>query len=177
MTSEVLADFRNQGGFDLLGRTKDQIRSLQQVNDAKAACQALRLDGLVLVGGCGTNTDAAQLAETFAASGCDTKVIGVPVTIDGDLKNQFVETDVGFDTTCKVYSQLISNICTDALSAEKVLWRGSYLQSTCFVWVILSLRAVFSFRWQNFTLGDPKKIQCKGYKGVFGEKRANLTIY
>jgi pyrophosphate--fructose-6-phosphate 1-phosphotransferase len=119
MTSEVLADFRNQGGFDLLGRTKDQIRSLQQVNDAKAACQALRLDGLVLVGGCGTNTDAAQLAETFAASGCDTKVIGVPVTIDGDLKNQFVETDVGFDTTCKVYSQLISNICTDALSAEK----------------------------------------------------------
>jgi pyrophosphate--fructose-6-phosphate 1-phosphotransferase len=107
------------GGFDLLGRTKDQISSLQQVNDAKAACRALKLDGLVLVGGCGTNTDAAQLAETFAASGCDTKVIGVPVTIDGDLKNQFVETDVGFDTTCKVYSQLISNICTDALSAEK----------------------------------------------------------
>ncbi|CAK9256636.1 unnamed protein product [Sphagnum jensenii] len=119
LTSEVLADFRNQGGFDLLGRTKDQISSLQQVNDAKAACRALKLDGLVLVGGCGTNTDAAQLAETFAASGCDTKVIGVPVTIDGDLKNQFVETDVGFDTTCKVYSQLISNICTDALSAEK----------------------------------------------------------
>ncbi|KAH8946831.1 hypothetical protein BDL97_11G008000 [Sphagnum fallax] len=119
ITSEILINYRNQGGFDLLGRTKDQIRSLQQVNDAKIACQTLKLDGLVLVGGCSTNTDAAQLAETFVASGCATKVIGVPVAIDGDLKNQFVETDVGFDSTCKVYSQLISNICTDALSAEK----------------------------------------------------------
>jgi pyrophosphate--fructose-6-phosphate 1-phosphotransferase len=119
ITEELLASYRNQGGYDLLGRTKDQIRSLQQVNDAKVACEALKLDALVIIGGCGSNTDAAQLAETFAASLSHTKVIGVPVTIDGDLKNQFVETDVGFDTTCKVYSQLISNICSDALSAEK----------------------------------------------------------
>jgi pyrophosphate--fructose-6-phosphate 1-phosphotransferase len=119
ITDEMLVDYRNQGGYDLLGRTKDQIKSSQQVQDAKTACEALHLDALVLVGGCGTNTDAAQLAESFTESGCTTKVIGVPVTIDGDLKNQFVETDVGFDTTCKVYSQLISNICTDALSAEK----------------------------------------------------------
>lgn len=121
ITAALLAPYRNQGGYDLLCRTKDQIRSVQQVEAAKVACAALRLDGLVLVGGCGTNTDAAQLAETFAApdSGCGTKVVGVPVGIDGDLKNQFVEADVGFDTACKVYSQLISNICTDALSAEK----------------------------------------------------------
>ncbi|KAI5063277.1 hypothetical protein GOP47_0021824 [Adiantum capillus-veneris] len=119
ITEAELAPYRNQGGYDLLGRTKDQIRSVQQVNDARAACETLKLDGLVLVGGCTSNADAAQLAETFAASGCQTKVIGVPVTLNGDLKNQFVETDVGFDTVCKVNSQLISNICTDALSAEK----------------------------------------------------------
>lgn len=119
ITDAELAPYRNQGGYDMLGRTKDQIRSVQQVNDARAACEALKLDGLVLVGGCTTNADAAQLAETFAATGCHTKVIGVPVTLNGDLKNQFVETDVGFDTVCKVNSQLISNICTDALSAEK----------------------------------------------------------
>ncbi|MCO5567775.1 hypothetical protein L7F22_021470 [Adiantum nelumboides] len=119
ITEAKLAPYRNQGGYDLLGRTIDQIRSVQQVNDARAACEALKLDGLVLVGGCASNADAAQLAETFDATGCKTKVIGVPVTLNGDLKNQFVETDVGFDTVCKVNSQLISNICTDALSAEK----------------------------------------------------------
>eukprot|EP00249_Psilotum_nudum_P007540 c20642_g1_i1 orf=334-2157(-) len=119
ITEDLISSYRNQGGYDLLGRTKDQIRSVQQVNDAKAACEAFKLDGLVLVGGCTSNTDAAQLAETFAATGCHTKVVGVPVTLNGDLKNQFVETDVGFDTICKVNSQLISNICTDALSAEK----------------------------------------------------------
>lgn len=119
LTNDMLKDFRNQGGYDLLGRTKDQIKSYQQIKDAKAACEALKLDVLVLIGGCGTNSDAAQLAEFFLESGCTTKVVGIPVTIDGDLKNQFVETNVGFDTTCKVYSQLISNICTDALSAEK----------------------------------------------------------
>lgn len=70
----------------------------------------------------------------------------------------------------QVYSQLISNICTDALSAEKVLWRGSYLQSTCFVWVILSLRAMFFFWWRNFTMGDPKKSSAKATKEFLGKK-------
>ncbi|KAI3797091.1 hypothetical protein L1987_39782 [Smallanthus sonchifolius] len=68
-----------------------------------------------------SNTDAAQLAETFAEAKCSTKVVGVPVTLNGDLKNQFVEANVGFDTICKVNSQLVSNVCTDALSAEKVI--------------------------------------------------------
>uniref|UniRef100_A0A0E0PX71 Phosphofructokinase domain-containing protein n=1 Tax=Oryza rufipogon TaxID=4529 RepID=A0A0E0PX71_ORYRU len=107
------------GGYDLLGRTRDQIRTTEQVNAAMTACQALKLDALVIIGGVTSNTDAAQLAETFAESKCSTKVVGVPVTLNGDLKNQFVETTVGFDTICKVNSQLISNVCTDALSAEK----------------------------------------------------------
>ncbi|PKA47341.1 Pyrophosphate--fructose 6-phosphate 1-phosphotransferase subunit alpha [Apostasia shenzhenica] len=119
ITDEVLSSYKNQGGYDLLGRTKDQIRTTEQVNATMAACQALKLDGLVIIGGVTSNTDAAQLAETFAVAKCTTKVVGVPVTLNGDLKNQFVEANVGFDTICKVNSQLISNVCTDALSAEK----------------------------------------------------------
>ncbi|CAN6246352.1 unnamed protein product [Urochloa humidicola] len=119
ITDEVLSSYKNQGGYDMLGRTKDQIRTTEQVNGAMASCQALKLDALVIIGGVTSNTDAAQLAETFAEAKCATKVVGVPVTLNGDLKNQFVETTVGFDTICKVNSQLISNMCTDALSAEK----------------------------------------------------------
>ncbi|XAR64297.1 Diphosphate--fructose-6-phosphate 1-phosphotransferase [Bertholletia excelsa] len=119
ITDDVLATYKNQGGYDMLGRTKDQIRTTEQVNAAMVACTALKLDGLVIIGGVTSNTDAAQLAETFAEAKCPTKVVGVPVTLNGDLKNQFVETNVGFDTICKVNSQLISNVCTDALSAEK----------------------------------------------------------
>ncbi|OEL34887.1 Pyrophosphate--fructose 6-phosphate 1-phosphotransferase subunit alpha [Dichanthelium oligosanthes] len=121
ITDEVLSSYKNQGGYDMLGRTKDQIRTTEQVNGAMASCQALKLDALVIIGGVTSNTDAAQLAETFAEAKCATKVVGVPVTLNGDLKNQFVETTVGFDTICKVNSQLISNVCTDALSAEKVI--------------------------------------------------------
>ncbi|KAL8162509.1 hypothetical protein V2J09_013998 [Rumex salicifolius] len=119
ITDDILSSYKNQGGYDLLGRTKDQIRTTEQVNSALAACKALKLDGLVVVGGVTSNTDAAQLAEVFAEANCQTKVVGVPVTLNGDLKNHFVETNVGFDTICKVNSQLISNVCTDALSAEK----------------------------------------------------------
>ncbi|KAI6688535.1 hypothetical protein NL676_025363 [Syzygium grande] len=119
ITDEILSTYKNQGGYDLLGRTKDQIRTTEQVNAALTTCKNLKLDGLVIIGGVTSNTDAAQLAETFAEAKCSTKVVGVPVTLNGDLKNPFVETDVGFDTICKVNSQLISNVCTDALSAEK----------------------------------------------------------
>nr|CAB3467954.1 unnamed protein product [Digitaria exilis] len=121
ITGEALSSYRNQGGYDMLGRTRDQIRTIEQVKAAMATCQALKLDALVIIGGVTSNTDAAQLAETFAESKCQTKVVGVPVTLNGDLKNQFVETTVGFDTICMVNSQLISNVCPDALSAEKVI--------------------------------------------------------
>jgi len=119
ITAEALSSYKNQGGYDMLGRTRDQIRTTEQVKAAMATCQALKLDALVIIGGVTSNTDAAQLAETFAELKCPTKVVGVPVTLNGDLRNQFVETTVGFDTICKVNSQLISNVCTDALSAEK----------------------------------------------------------
>ncbi|KAG6774871.1 hypothetical protein POTOM_022249 [Populus tomentosa] len=103
ITDDILSTYKNQGGYDLLGRTKDQIRTTEQVNAALTACKDLKLDGLVIIGGVTSNTDAAQLAETFAEAKCPTKVVGVPVTLNGDLKNQFVETNVGFDTICKVW--------------------------------------------------------------------------
>ncbi|OAY63979.1 Pyrophosphate--fructose 6-phosphate 1-phosphotransferase subunit alpha [Ananas comosus] len=103
ITEAIVATYRNQGGYDMLGRTKDQIRTGEQVNAALTACKALKLDGLVIIGGVTSNTDAAQLAETFAEAKCTTKVVGVPVTYYGDLKNQFVEANVGFDTICKYY--------------------------------------------------------------------------
>ncbi|KAL1535193.1 diphosphate--fructose-6-phosphate 1-phosphotransferase [Salvia divinorum] len=119
ISDEILATYKNQGGYDLLGRTKDQIRTTEQVNAALNACTILKLDALVIIGGVTSNTDAARLAEIFAERKCLTKIVGIPVTLNGDLKNHFVETNVGFDTICKVNSQLISNVCTDALSAEK----------------------------------------------------------
>ncbi|KAJ8649980.1 hypothetical protein MRB53_003003 [Persea americana] len=119
ITENIVLAYRNQGGYGMLGRTKDQIRTTEQVHAALNTCQTLDLDGLVIIGGVTSHTDAAQLAETFAELKCQTKVVGVPVTLYGDLKNQFVEANVGFDTICKVNAQLISNLCTDALSAEK----------------------------------------------------------
>nr|CAB3480754.1 unnamed protein product [Digitaria exilis]CAB3504653.1 unnamed protein product [Digitaria exilis] len=119
ITDDVLASYKNQGGFDLLGRSIDQIRTTKQVNYAMTTCRSLNLDGLVIIGGVTSNSDAAQLAETLIQNNCQTKVVGVPVSLNGDLKNQFVETTVGFDTVCKVNSQLVSNVCLDAISAGK----------------------------------------------------------
>nr|CAB3482743.1 unnamed protein product [Digitaria exilis] len=119
ITDDVLASYKNQGGFDLLGRSIDQIRTTKQVNSAMTTCRSLNLDGLVIIGGVTSNSDAAQLAETLTQNNCQTKVVGVPVSLNGDLKNQFVETTVGFDTVCKVNSQLVSNVCLDAISAGK----------------------------------------------------------
>lgn len=119
---EVLSLFRNQGGFEMLGRTVDQIRTPEQLEAAADACTALRLNGLVLVGGTYTNTDAAYLAEymlTHQAADVATAVVGIPGSIDGDLKNSFIETTFGFDTACKLYSQLVGNMATDGASAAK----------------------------------------------------------
>ncbi|KAL6838988.1 hypothetical protein ACP4OV_031215 [Aristida adscensionis] len=121
---DVLSSYKNQGGFDLLGRIVDQISTTEQVNAAMSTCCDLNLDGLIIIGGVTSNSDAAQLAENFAKHKCKTKIVGVPVTLNGDLRNQFVETTVGFDTVCKVSSQLISNVCLDAISAGKCYLRG-----------------------------------------------------
>jgi diphosphate--fructose-6-phosphate 1-phosphotransferase len=79
----------------------------------------LKLDGLVVIGGDDSNTNACLLADYFAKMGCSTKVVGCPKTIDGDLKNEFVEVSFGFDTACKTYSELIGNLMMDTLSTKK----------------------------------------------------------
>lgn len=119
ITKEVLAPFRNQGGFDLIGSGRTKIETEEQLKASKEACQSLNLDGLVVIGGDDSNTNAAVLAEYFLTQNCKTKVIGVPKTIDGDLKNEYVATSFGFDTACKVYIEAIGNIARDALSAKK----------------------------------------------------------
>lgn len=82
-------------------------------------CQSLKLDGLVVIGGDDSNTNGCLLAEYFKKNGCSTSVIGCPKTIDGDLKNEFVEVSFGFDTACKTYSELIGNVMLDTVSSKK----------------------------------------------------------
>ena len=118
VTSDMLKEYRNMGGFDLLGSGRDKIETEEQLRLSLETCTLLDLDGLVVIGGDDSNTNAAILAEFFKANGGKTVVVGCPKTIDGDLKNAVVETSFGFDTACKTYSEEIGNICTDAVSGK-----------------------------------------------------------
>lgn len=117
ITKEVMDQYRNLGGFDLLGSSRTKIESQAQLQIALRTCQDFSLDGLVVIGGDDSNTNAAVLADFFLAEGCKTRVIGIPKTIDGDLKNPFAKISFGFDTACRVYAEMIGNICKDAMSA------------------------------------------------------------
>lgn len=119
LNSTTLLPYRNQGGFDLLGSGRTKIETDEQLRKTLKTAQDLDLDGLVVIGGDDSNTNAAFIAEYFLQHGCKTKVIGVPKTIDGDLQSQYVEISFGFDTATKIYSELIGNIGKDALSAKK----------------------------------------------------------
>jgi pyrophosphate--fructose-6-phosphate 1-phosphotransferase len=119
LTREVIDAYRNTGGFDMIGSGRTKIETPEQFEAALKTVQTLSLDGLVIVGGDDSNTNAAFLAEYFLSKKCSTKVVGVPKTIDGDLKNEWIEISFGFDTACKTYCELIGNIAKDALSAKK----------------------------------------------------------
>ncbi|MBI2743211.1 MAG: diphosphate--fructose-6-phosphate 1-phosphotransferase [Chlamydiales bacterium] len=119
LTQELIAPYRNQGGFDIIGSGRTKIESEEQLSAALSNMQKLKLDALVIIGGDDSNTNAALLAEYFLKHECQTRVVGVPKTIDGDLKNAYVEIPFGFDTACKTYAELIGNIARDALSAKK----------------------------------------------------------
>jgi pyrophosphate--fructose-6-phosphate 1-phosphotransferase len=114
-----LAGYRNTGGFDLIGSGRDKIETVDHLAASRATSEALDLDGLVIVGGDDSNTNAAVLAETFLNHGAKTAVVGVPKTIDGDLQGEHVEISFGFDTATKVYAELVGNIARDAKSAGK----------------------------------------------------------
>lgn len=119
ITLQTVAPFRNQGGFDLIGSGRTKIETEEQLAASLKNVQDLKLDGLVIIGGDDSNTNAAVLAEYFLHNKYNTAVVGVPKTIDGDLKNEHVATSFGFDTACKVYSEMIGNIARDSISAKK----------------------------------------------------------
>ncbi|MBS0622856.1 MAG: 6-phosphofructokinase, partial [Verrucomicrobia bacterium] len=119
ITDDLLAHYRNVGGFDLIGSGRTKIESEAQLAEALKTCTQHDLDGLVIVGGDDSNTNAAILADYFKKHGCKTCVIGVPKTIDGDLKGEFIEISFGHDTACRVYSEMIGNLMRDAMSARK----------------------------------------------------------
>ena len=119
ITQDFLKSFRNQGGFDCIGSGRTKIETDEQFQKALRTVQEHKLDGLVIIGGDDSNTNAAFLSEYFLQHGCTTSVIGVPKTIDGDLQNQFIEISFGFDTACKIYSEIIGNLERDAISAKK----------------------------------------------------------
>ena len=119
LTEEKIASYRNQGGFDLLGSGRTKIEIPEQFEAVAQTLKSHGLDGLVVVGGDDSNTNAAFLAEFCRQRGLSTSIIGVPKTIDGDLKNTFIEISFGFDTASKIYSEVIGNLLKDALSAKK----------------------------------------------------------
>lgn len=119
ITRELLEQYRNTGGFDIIGSGRTKIQTNEQIASSIETARKLELDGLLIVGGDDSNTNAAFLAESFLNAGLETSVIGVPKTIDGDLKNEYIETSFGFDTATKTYSELIGNIARDASSARK----------------------------------------------------------
>jgi pyrophosphate--fructose-6-phosphate 1-phosphotransferase len=111
--------YRNQGGFDLIGSGRDKIEKEADLAKSLKTCREHQLDGLVIIGGDDSNTNAAFLAEYFLKTACKTRVIGVPKTIDGDLRSEDIEISFGFDSATKTYAELIGNVAQDALSAKK----------------------------------------------------------
>lgn len=119
LTAEIIDAYRNTGGFDMIMSGRDKIEKPEDLAACEKNFAKMGLNGLVVIGGDDSNTNAAVLAEYLRAEGSKTVVIGVPKTIDGDMKNEQIEASFGFDTAAKTYSELIGNICRDATSAVK----------------------------------------------------------
>ncbi len=119
LTAGYIAEYRNTGGFDIIGSGRTKLETPEQFEAGLKILKELNIKALVIIGGDDSNTNAAVLAEYYKNIGADVQVIGVPKTIDGDLKNEWIETSFGFDTACKVYSEVIGNIQRDCNSAKK----------------------------------------------------------
>ena len=118
-TDEYINEFRNTGGFDIIGSGRTKLETTEQFEKAAAVCKKHGITAITIIGGDDSNTNAAVLAEYFKAHDTGVQVIGCPKTIDGDLKNDDIEISFGFDTATKTYSELIGNIERDANSAKK----------------------------------------------------------
>ena len=119
LTSKIIDEFRNTGGFDIIGSGRTKLEETAQYDKGTEIMRQLNIKALIIIGGDDSNTNACVLAEYYAAQKTGIQVIGCPKTIDGDLKNDMIETSFGFDTATKVYSELIGNVERDATSAKK----------------------------------------------------------
>lgn len=119
LTSDIIDEYRNTGGFDIIGSGRTKLETKEQFDKGLEILRELNIKALVIIGGDDSNTNAAILAEYYKEIGAGVQVIGVPKTIDGDLKNEVIETSFGFDTATKVYSEVIGNIQRDCNSAKK----------------------------------------------------------
>lgn len=119
LDQEFVSKFWNTGGFDMIGSGRTKIEAPEQFKKSLETVQRHQLDALIVIGGDDSNTNAALLAEYFLAHDQPTAVIGVPKTIDGDLKNEAIEISFGFDTATKTYAEMVGNLLIDALSAKK----------------------------------------------------------
>lgn len=119
ITSDFIDQYRNTGGFDMIGSGRTKLEQVDQFEKGLEIIRELNIKAIVIIGGDDSNTNACVLAEYYAAKNYGVQVIGCPKTIDGDLKNDQIETSFGFDTACKTYSELIGNIERDCNSARK----------------------------------------------------------
>ena len=119
LTPEIIDEYRNTGGFDMIGSGRTKLEKVDQFEKGLEIIRELDIKAIVIIGGDDSNTNACVLAEYYAAKNYGVQVIGCPKTIDGDLKNDQIETSFGFDTACKTYSELIGNIERDCNSARK----------------------------------------------------------
>lgn len=119
LTSEIIDEYRNTGGFDIIGSGRTKLETKEQFDKGLEILKKLDIKAVVIIGGDDSNTNAAILAEYYKSIDAGVQVIGCPKTIDGDLKNAQIETSFGFDTATKVYSEVIGNIQRDCNSAKK----------------------------------------------------------
>lgn len=119
LTADIIDEYRNTGGFDIIGSGRTKLEKKEQFDKGLEILKELGIKALVIIGGDDSNTNAAVLAEYYKSIGAGVQVIGCPKTIDGDLKNEVIEASFGFDTATKVYSELIGNIQRDCFSAKK----------------------------------------------------------
>jgi diphosphate-dependent phosphofructokinase len=119
LTADIIDEYRNTGGFDIIGSGRTKLEKEEQFEKGYEILKELGIKALVIIGGDDSNTNACVLAEYYAAKNYGVQVIGCPKTIDGDLKNDMIETSFGFDTACKTYSEVIGNIERDCNSARK----------------------------------------------------------
>ena len=119
LTDAIIDDYRNTGGFDMIGSGRTKLEEEDQFESGLKIIRELGIKAVVIIGGDDSNTNACVLAEYYAAHNRGVQVIGCPKTIDGDLKNDQIETSFGFDTACKTYAEVIGNIQRDANSARK----------------------------------------------------------